>query len=215
MEELGRMTGLTHLELPNSFTYFWGEGEGEGGRLKLQLPFGGLTALETLDMSMDAGYQRKIQCLKRLYLEPWTFCLRELPASLRRLDLSGASCDFDGISRLTALRELHLKNATTECGLVPLEELAGLQELRVLSLRDCDSVPDDRSPLLPLVARLDELDLVGAHEYSAEAGDERTDEQDTADAVAYCRLGMWLQVTTDDDGDGDKLIPVMHFHRRV
>ena len=190
MEELGRMTGLTHLELP-------GMDLEQAGENKLLLPFGGLTALETLNM---ANSQFHPDC-------SGGFSLRELPASLRRLYLTNTSLyDFEGISGLTGLRELRLDDVHGEHGLVPLEELAKLQELRVLNLAGCDNVPDDRSPLLPLVERLDELNLDGARYFPGG----RTRQMDAFDAAAYCSRGMFLRVRTNHNYE---VIPVMHFKR--
>jgi hypothetical protein len=207
MEGLGRMTGLTHLELPCLESNFCVHKRLQpqlpfGGlrKLQLQLPFGGLTALETLNLS-NPGFNPESTI---------GFCLRELPASLRRLDLSSSFCDFEGISRLTGLRELCLDGTHVAWGLLPLEDLAGLRELRVLSLTDCDSVPDDRSPLLPLVSRLDELNLNNACNAETTAAFGRTKQMDAFDAAAYCRLGMYLQVRTNHDFE---LIPIMRFNR--
>ena len=94
---------------------------------------------------------------------------------------------------------------------MPLEELAKLQELRVLNLAGCDCVPDDRSPLLPLVERLDELNLDGACDTEGpDGGEGRTEQMDAFDAAAYCSRGMFLRVRTNHDYE---LIPVMHFKR--
>ena len=199
MEELGRMTGLTHLELPGMRLEL-----PFGGVTKLLLPFGGLTALETINLSNSQFHPDY----------PGGFSLRELPASLRKLDLTNTSLyDFEGISGLTGLRDLRIELVHGARGLVPLEELAKLHELRVLNLQGCDCVPDDRSPLLPLVARLDELDLRGAYNavtYEAAAFHGRTRQMDAFDAAAYCSRGMLLRVTTNHHYE---VIPVMHFKR--